>query len=78
MLLLAAGFTVNMKTQKINGELEFSRIISVTLIINKLLPAAVMGVARFPFDMEGPNFATGALKVNPAYRHKQLNYYRFY
>lgn len=29
-------------------------------------PAAVMGVPSFPFDMEGPNFATGALKVNPA------------
>lgn len=25
-----------------------------------------MGVLSFPFDMEGPNFATGALKVNPA------------
>lgn len=28
--------------------------------------AATIGVASFPFDMEGPNFATGALKVNPA------------
>lgn len=27
---------------------------------------ATMGEARFPFDMEGPNFATGALKVNSA------------
>lgn len=27
---------------------------------------AAMGVASFPFDMEGPNFATGALKINPA------------
>ena len=25
-----------------------------------------MGLANFPFDIEGPNFATGALKVNPA------------
>lgn len=28
--------------------------------------AAAMGVASFPLDMEGTNFATGALKVNPA------------
>lgn len=29
-------------------------------------PAATLKLASFPFDMEGP-FATGALKVNPAY-----------
>lgn len=33
--------------------------------------AAAMGVASFPFDMEGPNFATGALKVNPAEGEKE-------
>lgn len=27
-----------------------------------------MGVTGFPFDIDGPNFATGALKVNPAYK----------
>lgn len=30
-----------------------------------------MGVASFPLDMEGPNFATGALKVNPAYKKQK-------
>lgn len=30
------------------------------------LHAAAMGVASFPLDKEGPSFATGALKVNPA------------
>lgn len=38
------------------------------IVIVGLLPAATMGVASFPFNMEGPNFATGALKVNPAYK----------
>lgn len=33
--------------------------------------AAAMGVVSFPFDMEGPNFATGALKVNPAEGEKE-------
>lgn len=33
--------------------------------------AATMGEASFPFDMEGPNFATGALKVNPAEGEKE-------
>lgn len=35
-----------------------------------LIPAAGIGAASFPFDMEGANFATGALKVNPAYKKK--------
>lgn len=35
-------------------------------IEEKVLPAATLGLASFPFDMEGP-FATGALKVNPAF-----------
>lgn len=30
-----------------------------------------MGADSFPFDMEGPNFATGALKVNPAYKEEK-------
>lgn len=33
--------------------------------------AATMGEASFPFDIEGPNFATGALKVNPAEGEKE-------
>lgn len=33
--------------------------------------AAVLGVVSFPFDMEGANFATGALKVNPAEGEKE-------
>lgn len=33
--------------------------------------AAALGVASFPFDMEGPNFVTGALKVNPAEGEKE-------
>lgn len=33
--------------------------------------AATKGVASFPFDMDGPNFATGALKVNPAEGEKE-------
>lgn len=33
--------------------------------------AATMGEASFPFDMEGPNMATGALKVNPAEGEKE-------
>jgi len=32
------------------------------------LPVAAVVVVSFPFDMEGPNFATGALKVNPVYK----------
>lgn len=34
-----------------------------------ILPAATLGLASFPLDIEGP-FATGALKVNPAYKAK--------
>lgn len=34
-----------------------------------------MGVVNFPFTIEGPSFATGALKVNPAYR--ETNNYQF-
>lgn len=33
--------------------------------------AAAMGEANFPFDIEGPNFVTGALKVNPAEGEKE-------
>ena len=30
-----------------------------------------MGVASFPLVMEEPNFATGALNVNPAYKQEK-------
>lgn len=33
--------------------------------------AATIGEASFPLDMEGPNTATGALKVNPAEGEKE-------
>ena len=49
----------------------FSGKVQTQLHVNfkkTLLPAAATGVASFPFDIEGPNFATGALKVNPAYK----------
>lgn len=32
---------------------------------------AIIAVLGFPFDMEGPNFATGALKVNPLVGEKE-------
>lgn len=44
---------------------------SSVLLFDLDLTAAVMGVPGFPFDMEGPNFATGALKVNPAEGEKE-------
>lgn len=44
---------------------------SSVLLLDPGLTAAVMGVPGFPFDMEGPNFATGALKVNPAEGEKE-------
>jgi len=44
---------------------------SSVLLLVADFTAAAMGVARFPFDMEGPNFATGALKVNPAEGEKE-------
>lgn len=34
------------------------------LLVTSFTDAAI-GVVSFPFDMEGANFATGALKVNP-------------
>lgn len=70
VLLLVADFTV--KTQRSN--LSSSFLIKKRISINckkALLPAATMGEASFPFDMEGPNIATGALKVNPAYKQKR-------
>lgn len=39
---------------------------SSVLLLVADLTAAVLGMANFPFEIEGPNFATGALKVNPA------------
>lgn len=36
-----------------------------------VLPVAPKGEASFPLDMEGPNFVTGALKVNPAYEEEK-------
>lgn len=33
--------------------------------------AGTMGVANFPFNIEGSSFATGALKVNPAEGEKE-------
>lgn len=44
---------------------------SSVLLLVAGFTAAAMGVARFPFDMEGPNFATGALKINPAEGEKE-------
>lgn len=34
-------------------------------MVKKTLSPAAVGAVSFPFDMEGANFATGALKVNP-------------
>lgn len=72
MLLLAAGFAVeNTKIRLIifSGKANNQHHANCK---KTLLPAATMGVASFPFDMEGPNFATGALKVNPAYKNEKL------
>lgn len=44
---------------------------SSVLLLVVDLTAAVLGMANFPFEMEGPNFATGALKVNPAEGEKE-------
>lgn len=44
---------------------------SSVLLLAAGFAVAIMGVASFPFDMEGPNFATGALKVNPAEGEKE-------
>lgn len=44
---------------------------SSVLLLVAVFIVAVMGEASFPFDMEGPNFATGALKVNPAVGEKE-------
>lgn len=41
------------------------------LLVGVDFTAAVLGAASFPFDMEEPNFATGALKVNPAEGEKE-------
>lgn len=43
---------------------------SVLLLVAGFAVTA-MGVASLPFDMEGPNFATGALNVNPAEGEKE-------
>lgn len=44
---------------------------SSVLLLAAGFATAAIGVARFPFDMEGPIFATGALKVNPAEGEKE-------
>lgn len=44
---------------------------SSVLLLVAGFAAVAMGVASFPFDIEGPNFATGALKVNPAEGEKE-------
>lgn len=44
---------------------------SSVLLLVAGFAAATMGVVSLPFDMEGPNFATGALKVNPAEGEKE-------
>lgn len=44
---------------------------SSVLLLAAGFAVTIMGVASFPFDMEGPNFATGALKVNPAEGEKE-------
>lgn len=44
---------------------------SSVLLLVADFTAATMGKASFPFDMEGPNLATGALKVNPAEGEKE-------
>lgn len=44
---------------------------SSVLLLAAGFAVAIMGVASFPFDMVGPNFATGALKVNPAEGEKE-------
>lgn len=38
------------------------------------LPAVAVGAVRFPFDMEGASFATGALKVKPTYQERENIY----
>lgn len=40
-------------------------VFSWTTQTSFILPAATLGFASFPLDIEGP-FATGALNVNPA------------
>lgn len=44
---------------------------SSVLLLVAGFTAAATGVASFPLDMEGPNFATGALKVNSAERENE-------
>lgn len=44
---------------------------SSVLLLVADFTAATMGEASVPFDMEGPNIATGALKVNPAEGEKE-------
>lgn len=44
---------------------------SSVLLFVAAFTVAAMGVVSFPFDMEEPNFATGALKVNPAEGEKE-------
>lgn len=45
-----------------------------------ILPAIAIGVVRFPFDIEEPTFATGALNVNSGYKRgekKERNFLNF-
>lgn len=44
---------------------------SSVLLLVADFTAVSMGEASFPFNMEGPNFVTGALKVNPANGEKE-------
>lgn len=44
---------------------------SSVLLLAAGFTAAGMGVASFPFDIEGPNLATGALNVNPSEGEKE-------
>lgn len=44
---------------------------SSVLFFTAAFTAAAMGVVNFPFTIEGPSFATGALKVNPAEGEKE-------
>lgn len=71
MLLLAAGFAVENTKIRLPVFSGKAKNQHHTNCKKTLLPAATMGVASFPLDMEGPNFATGALKVNPAYKREK-------